>query len=149
MYEGANQFHLNLFVCRFPNLNSPIFSIIFWVSGEIFHGFFQSFSGQQRKNNWTRLLMINIQLTLVYPIEVHARLLILRKKSTLHGLILVCTFIDFEKTFPPARLLVSTIFHCCNFFASETEQQSYNGYLLTFIFQSCLLKRFMSINFLL
>ena len=42
--------------------------------------------------------------TLVYRIDVHARLLILRKKSTLHGLILVCTFIDFEKKFPPARL---------------------------------------------
>ena len=42
--------------------------------------------------------------TLVYRIDVHARLLILRKKSPLHGLILVCTFIDFEKKFPPARL---------------------------------------------
>ena len=42
--------------------------------------------------------------TLVYRIDVHARLLILREKSPLHGLILVCTFIDFEKIFPPARL---------------------------------------------
>ena len=42
--------------------------------------------------------------TLVYRIDVHARLLILRKNSPLHGLILVCTFIDFEKIFPPARL---------------------------------------------
>ena len=42
--------------------------------------------------------------TLVYRIDVHARLLILRKKSPLHGLILVCTFIDFEKKLPPARL---------------------------------------------
>ena len=42
--------------------------------------------------------------TLVYQIEVHARLLILRRNSPLHGLILVCTFIDFEKKFPPARL---------------------------------------------
>ena len=42
--------------------------------------------------------------TLVYRIEVHARLLILRKNSPLHGLILVCTFIDFETIFPPARL---------------------------------------------
>ena len=33
-----------------------------------------------------------------------ARLLILRKKSPLHGLISVCTFIDFEKKIPPARL---------------------------------------------
>ena len=33
-----------------------------------------------------------------------AHLLILRKNSPLHGLILVCTFIDFEKKFPPARL---------------------------------------------
>ena len=40
--------------------------------------------------------------TLVYRIDVHARLLILRKKSPLHSLILVCTFIDFEKKFPPA-----------------------------------------------
>ena len=42
--------------------------------------------------------------TLVYRIDVHARLLILRKNSPLHGLILVCTFIDFEKKFFPARL---------------------------------------------
>ena len=34
----------------------------------------------------------------------NAHLLILRKNSPLHGLILVCTFIDFEKNFPPARL---------------------------------------------
>ena len=46
----------------------------------------------------------------------HARLLILRKKSTLYGLILDCTFIDleekihpvqfidFEEKFPPASL---------------------------------------------
>ena len=40
----------------------------------------------------------------MYRIEVHARLLILRKNSPLHGLILVCTFIDFETIFPPARL---------------------------------------------
>jgi hypothetical protein len=42
--------------------------------------------------------------TLVYRIDVHARLLILRKNYPLHGLILVCTFIDFEKKLPPARL---------------------------------------------
>ena len=36
-----------------------------------------------------------------------ARLLILRKKSPLHGLIWVCTFIDFEKKFLPARLFGS------------------------------------------
>ena len=75
-------------------------------------------------------------ITLVYRIDVHARLLILRKKSTLYGLILVCTFINFEKTFlparlfHPARLLVSTFFHYCYFFAGNTEQQ------MTFIFQS-------------
>ena len=40
------------------------------------------------------------QPTLVYRIDVHARLLILRKNSPLHGLILVCTFIDFEEIFP-------------------------------------------------
>ena len=48
--------------------------------------------------------------TLVYRIEADAQFLILRKKYTLHDLILVCTFIDFEKTFPPAHLLVSTFF---------------------------------------
>ena len=42
--------------------------------------------------------------TLVCRIDVHARLLILRKKSPLYGLIWVCTFIDFEKNFPPACL---------------------------------------------
>ena len=49
--------------------------------------------------------------TLVSRIDVHARLLILRKNSPLHGLILVCTFIVFEKKIPlhvyfPAFLLV-------------------------------------------
>ena len=45
--------------------------------------------------------------TLVCRIDVHARLLILWKKSPLYGLIWVCTFIDFEKKIPPARLLGS------------------------------------------
>ena len=49
-------------------------------------------------------LSFNQANTLVYRIDVHARLLILRKNFPLHGLILVCTFIDFEKKFPPARL---------------------------------------------
>jgi hypothetical protein len=35
---------------------------------------------------------------------VHARLLISKGNSLLHGLILVCTFIDFEKKIPPERL---------------------------------------------
>ena len=60
--------------------------------------------------------------TLVYRIDVHARLLTLRKNFPLHGLILVCTFIDFEKTLPPVR-----IFHPARLLVS---------YLLTFIFQS-------------
>ena len=42
--------------------------------------------------------------TLVCRIDVHARLLILRKKFPLHGLIWPCTFIVFEKKNPPARL---------------------------------------------
>ena len=49
-------------------------------------------------------IIIDDYRTLVYRIDVHARLLILRKKSPLHGLILVCTFIVFEKKFPSARL---------------------------------------------
>ena len=48
--------------------------------------------------------------TLVYRIDVHARLLILRKKSTLHGLILVCTFIDFDKKIPPCTFIPSCTF---------------------------------------
>ena len=44
--------------------------------------------------------MGNILSTLVYRIDVHARLLILRKNSPLHCLIWVCTFIDFEKNSP-------------------------------------------------
>ena len=77
---------------------------------------------QQNKTEGTFFVVLQLlrselgqRSTLVYRIVVHARLLILRKKSTLHGLIWVCTFIDFEKTFPPARLfhparlLVSTI----------------------------------------
>ena len=38
--------------------------------------------------------------TLVCWIDVHARLLILRENSPLHGLIWVCTFIVFEKKIP-------------------------------------------------
>ena len=45
--------------------------------------------------------------TLVNRIDMHARLLILRKKSPLHGLILVCTFIDFEKKFSPSTSIPS------------------------------------------
>ena len=49
--------------------------------------------------------------TLVCRIDVHARLSILRKNSPLHGLILVCMFIVFEKKIPlhvyfPACVLV-------------------------------------------
>ena len=39
------------------------------------------------------------QDTLAYRIDVHAHLLFWKKKSSLHGLILVCMFIDFEKKF--------------------------------------------------
>ena len=42
--------------------------------------------------------------TLVCRIDVHTRLLILRKKFPLYDLIWDCTFIDFEKNFPPAHL---------------------------------------------
>ena len=38
-------------------------------------------------------------------IDVHARLLILRKNSPLHGPIFVFIFIAFEEKFPPACLL--------------------------------------------
>ena len=58
-------------------------------------------------SNWTMITWTKSWKTwntLVYRIDVHARLLIFREKSPLHGLILVCTFIDFEKKFPPARL---------------------------------------------
>ena len=57
--------------------------------------------------------------TLVYRIEVHAHLWILNKKSPLHSLILVFMFINFEKTYALACLLVHSIFHCCNFYTSK------------------------------
>ena len=78
---------------------------------------------------------------------VHARLLILRKKSTLHSLIWVCTFIHFEKNFlparlfHPARLLDFTIFHFCNLFAAKTEQQMVTYRLLYFTVESTLAAR--------
>ena len=40
----------------------------------------------------------------MYWIDVYALLLVLRKNSPLYSLILVCTFIDFEKKSPPAHL---------------------------------------------
>ena len=90
---------------------------------------------------------VEILCTLVYRIVVHARLLILRKKSTLHGLIWVCTFIYFKKNFLPARLFHPTrllnfsIFHCCNFFAGKTEQQMVTNWLLYFTAESILAAR--------
>ena len=54
-------------------------------------------------NNFQR----KVPPTLVCQIDVHARLLILRKNFPLHGLIWVGTFIDFEKKIPPARLFGS------------------------------------------
>ena len=64
--------------------------------------------------------------TLVYRIDVHARLLILRKNFPLHSLILVCTFIDFEKKFPPARLfhparLFIGIGICCHYLMVKSQ----------------------------
>ena len=53
---------------------------------------------------WSKEVQIVYRLFLVYRIDVHACLLILRKKSPLHGLIWVCTFIVFLRIFPPARL---------------------------------------------
>ena len=49
------------------------------------------------KDRWGWMVLVG---TLVYRIDVHARLLILRKNSPLHGLILFCTFIVYEKKFP-------------------------------------------------
>jgi hypothetical protein len=57
---------------------------------------------------------------------VHARLLILRKKSPLHGLILVCTFIDFEKKIPPARLFhPARLLVCSKFHSTHDPVQTY------------------------
>ena len=77
-----------------------------------------------------RLLILNkiLPARLFHPMWTvlfwSARLLILRKKFPLYGLILVCTFIDFEEKFPPARLfhparlliLVCSKFHGCQTF---------------------------------
>ena len=63
--------------------------------------------------------------TLVYRIDVHAHLLILRKKSPLHSLIWVCTFIDFEKKFPPARLFhPARLLLCSKFHSTHDPEQS-------------------------
>ena len=71
--------------------------------GTIFAEFpFIYLSGRQRREK--KVEKHTCLLHIVYRIEVHARLLILSKKSTLHGLILGCTFIDFKKTVPLARL---------------------------------------------
>ena len=64
--------------------------------------------------------------TLVYRIDVHACLLILREKSTLYGLILDCTFIDFEGKFPPVRL-----FHPARLLILVIHQQSLE-FMVTF-----------------
>ena len=69
--------------------------------------------------------------TLVYRIDVHARLLILRKKSPLYGLILVCTFIDFQKKFPPARLFHPArllVLICSKFHSTHDPEQSIPQY---------------------
>ena len=67
----------------------------------------------------------------MYQIELHARLLILKKKSPLHGLISVCTFIIFEKFYPPARifhparlLVLETFPRCTLFFIVVTFTQA-------------------------
>ena len=49
----------------------------------------------------------NVMCTLVYQIEVHVHLLILRKNFPLHDLVLVCSLIDFEKKITPVHLLES------------------------------------------
>ena len=64
--------------------------------------------------------------TLVYRIDVHACLLILREKSTLYGLILDCTFIDFVEKFPPVRL-----FHPARLLILVIHQQSLE-FMVTF-----------------
>ena len=68
-----------------------------------------------------------VAATLVYRIDVHARLLILRKKSPLYGLISVCTFIYFEKKFPPARLFHPAcllVLVCSKFHSTHDPEQS-------------------------
>ena len=63
----------------------------------------------------------------MYRIDVHARLLILRKKSPLYGLISVCTFIYFEKKFPPARLFHPAcllVLVCSKFHSTHDPEQS-------------------------
>ena len=62
---------------------------IWFPSAELRH-----FSAQQHNGNFILLH------TLVYQIEVQACLLILKRNSRLHSLILVCTFIILRKIFP-------------------------------------------------
>ena len=84
-------------------------------------------------------IQILFSCTLVCRIDVHARLLILRKKSPLYGLILVCTFIDFEKKFPPARLFHPArllVFVCLRFHSIFDPVQSCPNYSLALPNQS-------------
>ena len=80
----AISMEINGIISRIPYRNS----ILLFVSG-----FYESLERMEG----------NLGSTLVCRIDVHAGLLILRKDFPLHGLILVWTFIVFEK-FPPARL---------------------------------------------
>ena len=84
--------------CYDTTLRPDLFKVDFFL--EIFNQFDdETFSNLlQRYSSGPNNSVVLI--TLVYRIEVHARLLILRKKSPLHGPILVCTFIVFEKKIP-------------------------------------------------
>ena len=86
---------------------------------------------------WNTLEYFGIALGMIWNTFVRFRypfqpwlvlnLLILRKNSPLHGLILVCTFIDFEKKFPPARLFHPAcllVLVCSKFHSTHDPEQS-------------------------
>ena len=83
--------------------------------------------GRMTAATFAFLFVVLFLCTLVYRIDVHARLLILRKKSPLYGLISVCTFIYFEKKLPPARLFHPAcllVLVCSKFHSTHDPEQS-------------------------
>ena len=73
----------------------PLLIIIFRPEMLKFHPY-SILTGDSR----VEFFIYRVLSTLVCRIDVHARLLILRKKFPLHGLIWPCTFIVFEKKIP-------------------------------------------------
>ena len=83
---------------NFPNILFALIFKFFYMKNQKKINFYYS-------NYWGPEVVWSI---LVYWIDVHASILILRKNFPLHSLILVCTFLDVEKKF---HLHIYSILH--------------------------------------